>query len=80
MVSRLEALLEIVTEGETGLSYEAGNPGDLADVLDRLIAQPELRQCLGQAARAWVVANRTMEQMGERYRALYQGLGVALQG
>jgi len=76
VVSRLEALLEIVAEGETGLSYEAGNPADLADVLDRLIAQPELRQGLGQAARAWVVANRTMEQMGDRYRALYERLGV----
>jgi glycosyltransferase involved in cell wall biosynthesis len=76
VVSRLEALLEIVVDGETGLSYEAGNPDDLADVLDRLIAQPELRECLGQAARAWVLANRTMEQMGERYLALYERLGV----
>jgi glycosyltransferase involved in cell wall biosynthesis len=77
VVSRLEALLEIVTEGETGMSYEAGNPGDLADVLDRLIADPELRRRLGDAERAWVVANRTVEQMGERYRVLYEGLGVA---
>jgi glycosyltransferase involved in cell wall biosynthesis len=77
VVSRLEALLEIVVEGETGLSYEAGDPDDLADVLDRLIAQPELRRCLGEAARTWVVANRTMEQMGKRYGALYRRLGVA---
>jgi glycosyltransferase involved in cell wall biosynthesis len=77
VVSRLDALMEFVAEGETGLSYEAGNAGDLADVLDRLLAEPELRACLGRAARAWVVANRTMQQMGERYLALYQRLGVA---
>jgi glycosyltransferase involved in cell wall biosynthesis len=76
VVSRLEALMEIVAEGETGLSYAAGNPADLAQVLDRLIADSELRTCLGQASRAWVVANRTMKQMGERYLTVYQGLGV----
>ncbi len=77
VVSRLEALLEIIADGETGLSYEAGNPRDLADVLDQLVAEPERRRCLGQAARAWVVANRTMEGMGERYLAMYRRLGVA---
>jgi glycosyltransferase involved in cell wall biosynthesis len=76
VVSRLEALLEIVAEGETGLTYQAGSPADLADVLDRLIVEPELRRCLGEAARAWVVANRTTRQMAEGYRALYEGLGV----
>jgi glycosyltransferase involved in cell wall biosynthesis len=80
VVSRLEALLEIVADGETGMSYEAGNPAELAEVLDRLIAEPELRGCLGQAARAWVLANRTMEQMGERYLALYRRLGVVPDG
>jgi glycosyltransferase involved in cell wall biosynthesis len=80
VVSRLDALLEIISDGDTGLSYEAGSPVELADVLDRLIAQPELRACLGQAARAWVFANRTMEQMGERYLALYQRLGVVPTG
>lgn len=40
---------ELIIDGETGLLVPPGSPSDLADGLSRMIADPELRQRLGQA-------------------------------
>lgn len=77
VVSGVPALLEIVRDGETGLSFPPEDAMALADVLDALIDDPEQRQRLGTAARAWVAEHRTWAQNGQRYLALYQRLGVA---
>lgn len=77
VVSDLPALREVVREDETGLTFRAGDAEHLAATLERLVADPALRQRLGLAAREWVLAERTIERNGERYRALYQRLGAA---
>jgi glycosyltransferase involved in cell wall biosynthesis len=77
VVSAVDALLEIVSDGTTGLSFRPEDPIDLADVLEPLLDDPERRADLGRAARAWVAEHRTWRQNGERYRALYERLGAA---
>jgi glycosyltransferase involved in cell wall biosynthesis len=77
VVSGVDALREIVREGETGLVFRPEDAADLANVVEPLLADPARRLELGRAAREWVVANRTWRQNGIRYRELYEGLGVA---
>jgi glycosyltransferase involved in cell wall biosynthesis len=50
-----------VTEGDDALLYEPGDVGELADQLERLRSDPELRRRLGLAGRAWAVATSTWD-------------------
>jgi glycosyltransferase involved in cell wall biosynthesis len=77
VVSGVDALVEIVSDGETGLTFRPEDATNLADVVEPLLEDPGRRAALGTAARAWVTAHRTWRQNGERYRALYERLGAA---
>jgi glycosyltransferase involved in cell wall biosynthesis len=77
VVSDLPALREIVTPGETGMTFRAEDEGQLAEILDELLADPARRSRLGEQARQWVLANRTWSANGRRYRELYEELGAA---
>jgi glycosyltransferase involved in cell wall biosynthesis len=77
VASRVEALLEIVTHGETGITFEPDDHASLADAIEPLLDDPVRRRDLGEAARAWIIANRTWALNGGRYRELYERLGVA---
>jgi glycosyltransferase involved in cell wall biosynthesis len=77
VVSAVGALLEIVEEDVTALTFTPEDPVSLADAIEPLLDDPSERIRLGAAAREWVAANRTWEQNGRRYLALYQRLGVA---
>jgi glycosyltransferase involved in cell wall biosynthesis len=46
----------LVRDGETGLVIKPGDPAALAAAIDRLLADPELRNRLGGAARTAVSA------------------------
>jgi glycosyltransferase involved in cell wall biosynthesis len=67
------ALLELVTDGETGLLVPPRDVAALRAAVDRLLRDPELRDRLGRAARArarerfgWdAVIERTLELYGE---------------
>jgi glycosyltransferase involved in cell wall biosynthesis len=77
VVSDVAALKEIVTDGQTGHTFRAGDATNLADVVEPLLNDPVRRAELGAAAREWVAANRTWRQNGLKYRQLYERLGVA---
>lgn len=49
-------IAEAVEDDRTGLLVRAGDPGSLADALEKLIAQSELRRRLGTAAQAAAAA------------------------
>jgi len=76
-VSGVDALLEIVSEGQTGISFRPEDPASLADAVEPLLDAPAERARLGANARAWVLEHRTWQRNGALYRALYERLGAA---
>ncbi len=57
VASRLSGIPELVDDGVTGLLVPPGDPGALADAIERLHADPSLRARLGAAARRRVEAD-----------------------
>lgn len=74
VVSSTRALLEIVQDGVNGLVFEKGRPEALADALQRLISDAELRSQLGLRARGWVEENRSWARAGADVSATYSRL------
>lgn len=58
LVSSVQALKEMVVEEKTGLVFEKGNINDLADKLQLLIDNKELRHTMGENGRIWVETER----------------------
>ena len=77
IVSSVGALLEMVREGETGLTFPPGDQLALAETIEGLLDDPDRRRRLGTVAREWVAANRTWTQNGRRYLEFFQRLDVA---
>ncbi len=75
--TRIEAIPEIVREGETGLLVPPGDPVPLAGALERLLADPTLARALGTRARARIFAGGLWSHVAARLeRALLQALGA----
>ena len=58
IVSDVEALKEMVIDNETGLYFKKGDINSYAEVLEKAILNPELRERLGKQGRQWVIENR----------------------
>ena len=69
VVARSGAFPEIVEAGVNGLIFEPGSAEDCAQTLQRLIDDPALRRRLGDAGRARVAAEFTIEKMATRFLA-----------
>jgi len=67
VVARSGAFPEIVEDGMTGLMFEPGSAEGCAQALQRLIDDPALRRRLGDAGRARVAAEFTVEKMAKRF-------------
>jgi len=65
---------EMVIEGETGLLVPAGDVVALADALNRLVADDELRQRLGKNGQARAAALFDQQQMTAAYESLFRKL------
>ena len=76
VVSRVEALCEILQDGITGLTFQPEDARDLARIVEPLIHDAGRRRALGLAARRWVCEHRTWGQIGGRYRRLYESMGL----
>lgn len=59
VVSSVAALSEMVRHEDTGMVFEKGNIASLANVLEELIRNPDLRARLGRAARQYVHEERS---------------------
>jgi len=55
IASRSGGLPEVVAEGETGLLVPERDPGAIADAVERLVGDPDLRVSLGNAGRERVI-------------------------
>ncbi|CAN5621540.1 hypothetical protein BH23ACT6_BH23ACT6_11810 [soil metagenome] len=65
IASSVAALTEIVEPDVRGLIFDKGDSVDLAAQLDRYLDSPELRDQMGRAARAWVLAERDWSDVVE---------------
>lgn len=72
VTSDLEALHEIIGNGERGRCFPAGDATALADLLAELQGAPETLAAMARRAREWVVAERQWSAYGRRYAEIYQ--------
>ncbi len=70
--SRLPGLAEVVVDGETGFLVPPGDKIALARQTRRLLANAELRKCLGQAGRARAAERFAAGKMVKRMEELYR--------
>ena len=72
VASRLSGIPELVADEETGLLVEPGDPIALADAIERLAADPDLRSRLGRAGRERVLAEFDLRlntaKLADRFR------------
>jgi len=66
---------EMMVDGVTGLATRDGDRDSLADALTRILTLPgDDLAAMGQEARAWVVAERSLSGSVERLRQIYAAL------
>jgi starch synthase len=76
--TRVEAIPEIVRDGETGLLVPPGDAGALADALERLLRDPERARAMGARGRARVAERFLWSHVAERLEdALVDALASA---
>lgn len=71
IVADLPALAEIVPHEVRGLAFPPSDAEALASAVERSIDRPDERAALAEAARTWVLAERTWQANGPRLRAAY---------
>jgi glycosyltransferase involved in cell wall biosynthesis len=76
VVSAVKALAEIVNDKVTGLLSPPLDAAALADTLQTVLEDLQLRAELGANAREWVARDRTWAHNAARYREAYQRLGA----
>lgn len=74
VMSNTRALSELMREGETALSFTPEDVDSLVDALKVLVADGDLRERFGRAAREWVASEFTWERNAQRYGELYSQL------
>lgn len=76
IVSDVRALKELVVEGETGLTFPAGNVAALASAIARLAQDGELRRVMGENARRLALRQYDKVSIMKRLSAHIEGVGV----
>lgn len=74
VASRVGGLAEAVADGRTGLLVAPEDPASLADALERLLSDADLRRRLGDAGPARIAEGFLAEQMAGAYEALYRAV------
>jgi glycosyltransferase involved in cell wall biosynthesis len=72
--SNVAALAEIVQDGYNGMLFEKDNVQDLAEKIEILANDEELREKLGKQAREWVEKERDWKMLSQRLVNVYKGL------
>jgi glycosyltransferase involved in cell wall biosynthesis len=77
VVSGISANLQLIDDGVHGLHAALRNEASIADALTRLFRDPQLRARIGSAARQRVMENYSIDQVLDRYEALFaEALGA----
>lgn len=73
LVSRVPNLTELITEGQTGVTYTPGNDNELVSAIERL-CDDEIRTAMGEAARALAQERFSETQNADAVLAIYAKL------
>lgn len=68
------AFPEIIEASGGGLLVPPEQPAQLADALEQILRNPELRERLGATGRAWVLGERTIQSQAKNLRMLIEQL------
>lgn len=72
LASRLPGIAELIRDGHNGLLFEPGNPASIAESVQQLLAHPEKRRALGEAARQTVIdLGLNWPACARQYRQIY---------
>ncbi len=74
VLSDVRALVAIAVESGAAELFAAGDPDALAEVLRRLLADPDRRRALAEAGAAWVRTERTWAANARIYQRIYAEL------
>ncbi|MBA3734315.1 MAG: glycosyltransferase family 4 protein [Actinobacteria bacterium] len=74
VATRVGGVPDVVRDGEDGFLVEAGETDDLADRLERLARDPELRERMGRQGRERVLPRYAVERLVEDVDELYRSL------
>ncbi len=80
VVSSVKALVEMIQDNQTGLVFKKGDVIDLANTLEKLMKDPELRVRLGERGRVWVEAERTWEITASKAMPIISKIGTFSKG
>jgi len=65
---------DVIQDGINGLLVPIRSPEAMVDAVERLIASPVIRACLGRAAQADAVEKYTWQRSAEPVEAVYEQL------
>jgi glycosyltransferase involved in cell wall biosynthesis len=74
VATRVGGLAESIVDGETGFLVPPRDGVALADVIERLVADPTMARAMGRKGAARVLSNFTIEQMATQNEAYYYAL------
>jgi glycosyltransferase involved in cell wall biosynthesis len=74
VVSRIPANLQLIDDGIHGSTVAWNEPEEIREALVRLFGDHRLRERMGEAARARVIANYSMDRVLERYERMFDDL------
>jgi len=72
VATRVGGVPELVEDGVTGFLVPSRDPDALAEALQRLIADPELRRRMGQAGREKALKEFTLDRMLAGTQKVYE--------
>jgi glycosyltransferase involved in cell wall biosynthesis len=74
VASRLGQIGDVLSDGDTALLIEPGDPAELASAICRLAESPELRKHLGKKARETVIQKHTWKHNAQRVLDAYKSV------
>lgn len=77
LATRVEGVVDVITDGQTGTLVEAGDPAALAEAMLRLLEDESLRKSLAQAGERHARGHYSVERMCGEYEDLVADLAAA---
>jgi glycosyltransferase involved in cell wall biosynthesis len=72
--SEVGGQLEMLHNGRTGLTYQAGDAEGLADCIEHAASEPELRRRLAKSGQEMILERFTLTRMGDDVESWLKGI------